>query len=314
MLAVALLVALIAGLAWVAPRALVGARWARRSPAWGIVAWQALVVALPGALLALGVTLALPLAAPARAVAEVIGAPPEVVATHYATPGGVVASVTACLAALALLTRIALVGVSRVAHLRAVRASHRDRLSRVTTRRSGGYALVQHSTALVYCVPGRPGTVVVTTEARRLLGRHGLDLVLQHERAHLRWRHALLLAWTDVMARAVPITAVATARDEMTVLVEMQADDATTDPRGLARALVSLGCGTPLETLGAGEVATVDRVRRLVGQRSRTRVDRLAVAGAAVTAVLLMAAPPVLAAAPLIEMLVTDCATAPGVV
>ena len=48
----------------------------------------------------------------------------------------------------------------------------------------------------VYCVPGRPPTIVLTTGALAVLDTEQLTAVLAHERAHLAGRHHLLLAVT----------------------------------------------------------------------------------------------------------------------
>jgi Zn-dependent protease with chaperone function len=51
---------------------------------------------------------------------------------------------------------------------------------------------------LLYCVPGRLPTIVVTTGALAVLEPEQLAAVLAHERAHLAGRHHLLLAVTGV--------------------------------------------------------------------------------------------------------------------
>lgn len=313
LLAGLLLATLLLGIALVAPRTLAGAAWTRRTPVGGIVAWQSLIVTVPLGMLAACVALAMPLAAPSSAIAEAWGVPRDVLATHYATPGGLFVSAAACLAGLTLLGRLVVVGFAEARRLRSTRAAHRDGLRHVATPTPGGYSLVRHPSPLVYCVPGRRPVVVVTSGARRLLGPEALDLVLQHERAHLRARHACVLAWAEIAARAVPLPVLRVARDELSVLVEMQADDAASDRRGLARALVSLGCSAPPASLAAGDIAAVDRVRRLVRTESRTRIGRLGEVGAAaLSATILLATPTLLAASPLIEMLLTDCVTPLG--
>jgi Zn-dependent protease with chaperone function len=78
----------------------------------------------------------------------------------------------------------------------------------------------------VYCVPGRPPTIVLTTGALAVLDPEQLTAVLAHERAHLNGRHHLLLATTRALAAAVPLTPLFTrGTSAIARLAEMRADD-----------------------------------------------------------------------------------------
>lgn len=75
--------------------------------------------------------------------------------------------------------------------------------ARIIGRRAGGgnAAFVLDATRpAVYCVPGRPPTIVLTTGALAVLDPEQLAAVLAHERAHLAGRHHLLLAVTRSLA------------------------------------------------------------------------------------------------------------------
>jgi beta-lactamase regulating signal transducer with metallopeptidase domain len=122
---------------------------------------------------------------------------------------------------------------------------------------------------VAYCLPGRAGTVVVTSAAVAALDDGELSAVMAHERAHLRGRHHLVLAVARAMARAVPVLPIfGWALTEQASLLEMIADDAAVrrSSRGtVARALVHLAeRSVPVPALGAGDVAAVSRVNRLL--------------------------------------------------
>ena len=92
------------------------------------------------------------------------------------------------------------------------RASVRTRAhaeaARITGQRfgAGNPAFVLDATQpAVYCVPGRPATIVLTTGALAVLGPDQLTAVLAHERAHLAGRHHLLLAVTRSLAAVAPV-------------------------------------------------------------------------------------------------------------
>ena len=114
------------------------------------------------------------------------------------------------------------------------RASVRTRAhaeaARITGHRVGGgnAAFVLDATRpAVYCVPGRPATIVLTTGALAVLDPEQLTAVLAHERAHLAGRHHLLLAVTRSLAAVAPLVPLfARGTAEVARLAEMRADDA----------------------------------------------------------------------------------------
>lgn len=174
------------------------------------------------------------------------------------------------------------------------RASIRTRAhaeaARITGHRVGGgnAAFVLDATwPAVYCVPGRPPTIVLTTGALAILDPEQLAAVLAHERAHLAGRHHLLLAITRslaAIASVVPLFARGTG--EVARLAEMRADDVAAHRadgeqgrRTLVTALLAMGAGAaatglapaPASWLPATGGVVAARVRRLAEPPPRAR-------------------------------------------
>ncbi|MET0928879.1 MAG: M56 family metallopeptidase [Aeromicrobium sp.] len=123
-------------------------------------------------------------------------------------------------------------------------------------------------TPVAYCIPRRRDSrVVISQGAVDALDDAALQAVLEHERAHVRTRHDLVLEAFGVLHRAFPrpLRTDAPLRQSQ-VLVELMADDAArkvTGDSALARAIVALAGGvTPAGALGAGSDALV-RLERL---------------------------------------------------
>ena len=89
---------------------------------------------------------------------------------------------------------------------------------------------MEHPAAVAYCLPGRVGTIVLTTAALAALDDAELAAVLAHERAHLRGRHHLVLAAASALAQTLPfLPGLCTAQTELARLLEMIADDKAAD-------------------------------------------------------------------------------------
>ena len=152
--------------------------------------------------------------------------------------------------------------------------AHAD-AARITGHRvEGGNAefVLDATRPAVYCVPGRPPTIVLTTGALAVLDRQQLTAVLAHERAHLAGRHHLLLALTRSLAAAAPVVPLfARGASETTRLAEMRADDVAARRGGrrtLLAALLAMGTGAavaqaPATWLAATGGVLISRVRRL---------------------------------------------------
>lgn len=147
-----------------------------------------------------------------------------------------------------------------------------------------GALVVEAAHRSVYCLPGRPRTVVITRGALAALGGAQLAAVLAHERAHLTGRHHALLAVTGALARTLPGARLFTdGAAAIARLIEMSADDAAARRHGgttVVEALLALttpGHGAtgvsrastapallPAVALGAAGPGVADRVERLL--------------------------------------------------
>jgi Zn-dependent protease with chaperone function len=189
------------------------------------------------------------------------------------------------------------------------RASEHAQAARITGRRYPGTGIPPLSTAVVletpqpavYCVPGRPATIVLTTGALAVLAPAQLLAVLAHEHAHLAGRHHLLVTLGKAMRAGFPaVPLFARGAEEVARLAEMRADDVAARRSGrdtLLQALVAMGTGqslpTPSPALAATGAIVSARVGRLLDPPGRTRrayhglaLSALLVALAAVPALL----------------------------
>lgn len=289
------------------------ASWVHTSPHWGIWAWQALTIAVAGAIVLVPVTLAIPLLPISSRLAELLQTTTFHLVEHYNTPGGGWLAVLALLLAFLLVARIgwlAAANVHRAAHRR---RKQLDALTLVGRDHPDGFVVVEHDVPFVYCLPGRRRRVVVTSSVLDLLSARELTLVLAHERTHLRVRHDIALALAEALARTFALLPLfRQAHDEIMTLVEMQADDAAqdvADRSALAHALVILTTGNGALT-GASVTHTsqvsLARVRRLMSPAVRPMRVRHATALGVATA-LLISAPLGLAIAPAVEAATQDC-------
>ncbi|MGH3304458.1 MAG: M56 family metallopeptidase [Streptosporangiaceae bacterium] len=104
-----------------------------------------------------------------------------------------------------------------------------------------GAAVLDDDAPAAYCLPGRRPQVVLSAGALAALGPGQLQAVMAHERAHLRGRHHLVVAWAFALGRAFPfVPLLARAGGQIAVLAEMAADDTAArrhDPAELAAAI-----------------------------------------------------------------------------
>jgi Zn-dependent protease with chaperone function len=135
-----------------------------------------------------------------------------------------------------------------------------------------GVTVLEHGCPFAYCLPGRPGPVVLSSGALRRLDAGQLAAVLAHERAHQAGHHHRLVLLTRVLRVGFPwLPAARLARDAVARLVELAADDTAArsqSRRQVAAALAALGeAPVPEATLGAAGVSARERVRRLTTPR-----------------------------------------------
>lgn len=254
--------------------------WAARSPRMAMSLW----LVLPTSWMA-AVVLAL-LAAMAPFLLTWSGPRPG--GGQALLPGGSAAAVAGLLLAAAVVLRA---GWCLAAELARSRRDLREHATLVAAagrpRPELGVVVLDHHAPAAYCMPCGPYRVVISAGALAALGPGQLQAVLAHERAHLRWRHHLMLAVAAALARAFPrVPLFAQAGPALGVLAEMAADDAAARRHGpdqLASALVILSrAGTRPAALAAGGPAAVARVQRLLApprQRQARRARLAATAG-----------------------------------
>lgn len=247
----------------------------RRTPRATMVLWQA--VALAGVLAALGAGLSLVTAQ----LDEDLG-----------IQGYAVLAVPLCVTGL-VLARLLLSGHRVGTRLRQLRRRHR-RLVDVLAADHDGVRVLEHEAPTAYCVPGLRSRVVVSSGAVASLTQDELAAVLDHERAHVRARHDLVIEAFTVLQEAFP--AVVTSRDaldEVRLLVEVLADRAASGRHGaeaLVRALSALAttgsAPAPDSALAASGVGLQARLTLLLDDRKHRLQAALVLATA--TAVLVL--------------------------
>jgi Zn-dependent protease with chaperone function len=165
--------------------------------------------------------------------------------------------------------------------------------------RAGAAVVLDAPEPVAYCVPGRPGTIVVTSGALAVLDRGQLGAVLAHEQAHLAGRHHLLITLTRALAVSFPAVPLFTRGPrEVARLAEMCADDAAvrrSSGRTLVGALLAMrppsttsAGAAPVAALAATACAVTDRVQRLLEPPSRARRVRHGLALITVTLLLVL--------------------------
>ncbi|MEY9931162.1 Zn-dependent protease with chaperone function [Catenulispora sp. GP43] len=209
------------------------------------------------------------------------------------------------IAATALLLRIGFCMAATFLSAWRTRRKHIEVL-RILARRDEelGVLVLDHDEPGCYCLPGRPGTIVITSSALSRLSPSQLGAVLAHERAHLTGRHHFAVAFAHAIHRTAPrIRLLALVEQETRHLVEFIADDAAVRRSGtaaLVSALAVLGAGggpgsAPGFALGIGidrRPAASSRVTRLVHRK----VGRRGLALGAIGSALLIIVPLLLAA------------------
>jgi Zn-dependent protease with chaperone function len=175
---------------------------------------------------------------------------------------------------------------------------HRDGIQMAGRRDDRlGAIVIDSQHAIVYCVPGRQGIVVLTTAARAQLTPAELAAALAHERAHLAGHHHAVMLTTRALARTVPFLPLFSAIERnVSLLLEMRADDHAARAYGrstVVRAITVMALASaPAGALGAGGASAVMRAKRL--DRPTAGPGRLISAALSVTSIVVAAGGPVL--------------------
>lgn len=174
--------------------------------------------------------------------------------------------------------------------------------------------LLENGDPGVYCVPGRRSGIVVTRGAVEALTPGQMRAVMAHERAHLRGRHHLLVAWVRLLDDAFPrVPLLRAAARQVPVLVEWAADDRAARAVGVPPLVHALGAMASSRTSGAAAALSisgacaVQRVRRLLAPAPACARIRGLVLTCATLAVLI-APPAAMVAAALAGVAASDCA------
>lgn len=291
-------------LAVAGPRWLTSARWVDRAPRLAIAAWQALCASIVLAAMLAGLALTVPTVRVSGGLAHLLDACVMALRARYATPGGVIIGTIGGLLALAIGARFLACLTATLRQTGQLRRRQRDALTLLGRPDPAlGALVIDHPTPVAYCLPGRSRRIVLSTAALAVLDDVRLAAVLAHERAHLRHRHDLVIAAAMAFDRAFPhVPAFRHARDHVTRLVELAADDAascTADRLAVADAILTLAhhpATAAAGALAAAETATGRRVRRLLAPHRPLRRAYAALGIATMAAIL--AAPAAIATQP----------------
>jgi Zn-dependent protease with chaperone function len=253
---------------FVTPLGLGRAGWPYRAPRLGVAAWLVAAITSASAVLMAAATIALPVSTVGHGLAEwwhaCLGG-----WRHYYGGTNLTGVGLGALATAAMLASLAQSVVSHVRAVGAVRRTQQAGLALLGAPRDRDLVVLPHPVPAAYCVPGRPGHIVMTDGAARVLASDQFEAVVAHERAHLAGHHARLVGLATVLndglGRIAPVFS--RAAREVTALVEMIADDAAVQhcpaPR-VAEALVTLADGaTPRPALAASGGHLLRRIRRL---------------------------------------------------
>ncbi|QZT64951.1 M56 family metallopeptidase [Mycolicibacterium austroafricanum] len=283
------------------PALLARASWPLRAPRAAIVLWQSIALAAVLSAFSAGIAIASRLFVPGPD-----GRPTATIVSEIEVLGWPLwaAYVVVFVLTLTIGARL-IVSVLQVAiATRRRRAHHRMVVDLVGSHdhRHGsgaGLRILDVAEPLAYCLPGVRSRVVVSEGALKALSDNEIAAILEHEHAHLRARHDLVLEMFTAVHAAFPrLVRSGHALNAVRLLIELLADDAAVRAEGptpLARALVACASGrAPRGALAAGGPTTVVRVRRLGGAPN----SRILAAGAYVTAAAVLVVPTVALAVP----------------
>jgi hypothetical protein len=190
---------------------------------------------------------------------------------HGALPGWEEASAAVgAISLIAIVARLAWVGVRQTRIRREGRERYRFLVTLAGINRIAGSNVVwlDHPYPLAFSVAGSPGLIALSHGAREMLEPAELAATLEHEQAHLRGRHHLLLDIVDAAAAALPIAPLfREAPYAMRELIELAADVAATrrcSPTALADALRVMSAAPPAtEGIAMANAAVTRRIARL---------------------------------------------------
>lgn len=171
----------------------------------------------------------------------------------------------------ALLVRFGVVAVRRARLQRRRRDRYRflSNLAAVPGSTHADVLWLQHTHPIAFSVAGRPGLIAASQGLRDRLPPMALAATLEHERAHLRGHHHMIVDLADIAAAAFPLVPLfRIAPNMIRELVEMAADDVAGRRFGkdaVLQALTILAVlSAPSDGLAMASTAVVRRVSRLM--------------------------------------------------
>jgi len=309
--------ALLAGaalVAWLAPGVLWRLHRGRLHPLPLIVAWFAAIAGVLATMTVAAVLLLVPDHGVADGPLRLLSRCWTHVAHGASPPVEQAAGSTGLLLVAALIVRLAVVTRRQARRARRARSERVAvlRLAARTEPTSPPTLWLAHDRPLAFSLSGRPGYVVATEGLTRYLGRPAVAAVLEHERAHLRGRHHLIVAAADAASAALPwAPLLREAPAALRELVELAADVSAVRAYGnaaLRTALLGVVAGPAAgAALGIGHAAIAARLARLDRQIAPARPSRRGLASALLGVAALL--PVIVAAALLITGLLLFCPT-----
>lgn len=214
-------------LAWPVPVLLPGATWAYRRPTVGLLVWQ--LVALVGGTSMIGSLVLLGAATFATDLPDAAAGMWKFVTDNELPEGSSVWSLLFLSGAIFLTAHLLLNLLVTIVYAERERARHAQLITLLSEPMIDrpGTRLIDTPAPVAYCLPGALTSITVLSAGLiQLLDEEELQAVIEHERAHVRLRHDIVLilftAW-KVSLQWLP-----TARNasrEVALLLEMQADD-----------------------------------------------------------------------------------------
>lgn len=277
------------------PAALARAEWPLYVPRAAMALWQA--IALAAVLSAFSTGLAIAATMLGGGPGAAINTSPAQQIAHL---GWFVWSLCALIfAATILIGMRLLVTVAAIGfRTRSRRRQHReliDLLDRTELRRAAGsdIRVLDVSTPMAYCLPGLRSRVVLSEGVLDRLSIDELTAVIEHERAHLRARHDLVLEAFLALHTAFPRWVRSeSALQAVRLLAEALADDQAvriTGRTSLGRALFACADATaPRGAMAVGGPTTVVRIRRLSDPPAPETLRSLSITAYAIAAALLI--------------------------
>lgn len=275
---------------WLAPSALTAAVQRQVEPQAALTAWMLLVISTFLTLVAAVVVSLLPGHGPARWIVGLLQHC-WVAVSHGEVPRLDALSGLAGFTLLALTSIRVLLAATRRVHLqRGTHRKHVNLLRGIARVEPGRFPLLwlEYPEPVAYSLASGTSRPVIVA-SRGLVDRLSapdLAAVLDHERAHLRGRHHLLVGLAEALAAALPRLPLMRASPVLVrTLVELAADRVAArlhGPATVRAALVAIGsAGTPMDSLAMGRDAVSIRLRWLDATKPTGRIRRMATAALA---------------------------------